>query len=199
MKLRTAGIAALVLAGLLAPAANATRITRFFHTKAIRASACLTVTVVQQTYVHPTALAAVERAAVDQSYQLGAAWGTPCIRFGAGGYTLTLTSGCTTSNGTTTCQLGGVHSPNGNMAVQTGALPYTLWVRPFTHEVVERLVNPGCNRWINNIFAEVADPVQGVTYAVDGVQVSDFVLPAYYNVDNFSGPWDEAHALTRPA
>jgi hypothetical protein len=29
-------------------------------------------------------------------------------------------------------------------------------------------------------FREICDPVAGYTYAIDGVKVSDFVLPAYF-------------------
>lgn len=155
-----------------------------------------TLTVVNQAHARAAALAAVEQATVDQSAQLQQAWMTPCVRFGTGGSTITLTSGCTTVNGSTSCQLGGLHYANGNIAVQTGALTYTLWARAFTHEVVERLANPSNSTWYYNVFLEIADPVQNWTYLVDGVPVSDFVRPAFYT--RAVGPYDWAVRLERP-
>ena len=43
---------------------------------------------------------------------------------------------------------------------------------------------------------EVCDPVENWSYPLDGVQVSDFVLPDYFN--SGAGPWDEMGALTGP-
>lgn len=194
-----------ILLGLLIPASASAHITRLFTLKSHKAtitSSCQTITVYQQTYVHPDALAAVERATSDQSLQLRSAWGTPCVTFGAGGWPLFLQSGETrAANGTVTAQLGGEHYWNGSepfAVVTTGDLTYQYWARAFTHEVIEAVKNPRCNLYINGVFGEIADPVQNFTYALDGVQVSDFVLPTFYNVDNHAGPWDQAHLLTGP-
>src|SRR5438552_2007786 len=51
------------------------------------------ITVVNQAKVQPRVLARVERAVAAQSLQVRAAWGTPCLRFGAGGWRLYLKVG----------------------------------------------------------------------------------------------------------
>jgi hypothetical protein len=66
-----------------------------------------------------------------------------------------------------------------------------------SHELGEMLVNPGTNYWAgvgtlgqNNegvgsrlLALEIADPVQEVSFSIDGNEVSDFVYPAYFE------PW----------
>jgi hypothetical protein len=54
-----------------------------------------TITVVNQANVRPAALALVENAVVAQSLQVRAAWGTPCVVFGPGGWKLYLKTGAT--------------------------------------------------------------------------------------------------------
>lgn len=62
--------------------------------------------------------------------------------------------------------------------------------RAISHEAVEALVDPSCNRWVEGpggaMFAlEVADPVEADGYPIDlgglTVHVSDFVLPAWFD------------------
>ena len=55
-----------------------------------------------------------------------------------------------------------------------------------SHEVLEMFVDPNCNLWSNDgqgsIYTfEVCDPVEAPTYAVDGVSVSNFVTPAWFD------------------
>jgi hypothetical protein len=72
----------------------------------------------------------------------------------------------------------------------------SLWSRGWSHEIVETLVDPDLtNRWALGL-REVGDPVENVTYSLDGVQVSDFVFPSYFGG---SGPYDQAGAQTSPA
>jgi hypothetical protein len=57
-----------------------------------------------------------------------------------------------------------------------------------SHEVVELLADPVCNYYVdgldNYMYAlEVADPTEGDSYNINGVAVSNFVYPAYWN------PW----------
>ncbi|HYS33418.1 MAG TPA: hypothetical protein VEM58_14275 [Streptosporangiaceae bacterium] len=73
-----------------------------------------------------------------------------------------------------------------------------------SHEVLEMFVDPNCNLWSNNgkgsIYTfEVCDPVEAPTYAFDGVSVSNFVTPAWF--DPLAGPgaqFDKLGLLTAP-
>jgi hypothetical protein len=44
---------------------------------------------------------------------------------------------------------------------------------------------------------EVCDPVEEQTYAIDGVRISDFVTPNWFN-DEVAGPYDEMGAVQQP-
>ena len=55
-----------------------------------------------------------------------------------------------------------------------------------SHEVLEMFIDPNCNLWANNgrgaVYSyEVCDPVEAPTYAVNGVSVSNFVTPAWFD------------------
>jgi len=55
-----------------------------------------------------------------------------------------------------------------------------------SHEVLEMYVDPNCNLWANNANGEVysyevCDPVEAPTYVVDGVSVSNFATPAWFD------------------
>jgi hypothetical protein len=57
-----------------------------------------------------------------------------------------------------------------------------------SHEVVELLADPACNYYADGLDGymyalEVADPTEGDSYNIDGVAVSNFVHPDYFN------PW----------
>lgn len=144
-----------------------------------------TITVVNQAHIRPFALARVERAVTDQSMQLRAAWGTPCVQFAPGGWPLSLLVGATEW---------GVHYgyPFIYGDIYTDGLRYIAWSQVFSHEVVEMLVDPdgtgasgqptGRDYVMNGVASplEVADPVGERGYRLDGVWVSDFVLPAWY-------------------
>lgn len=70
-----------------------------------------------------------------------------------------------------------------------------------SHEIMEMLVDPGVNLYALGPSAkpirkkvrtvsypyEVCDPVQGNTYGIDGIQVSDFVLPEWFEWDRKPG------------
>jgi hypothetical protein len=54
-----------------------------------------------------------------------------------------------------------------------------------SHELLEIAGDPDCNKWADagggqEWAYEVCDPVQEATYAIDGVSVSDFVLPSFF-------------------
>jgi hypothetical protein len=55
-----------------------------------------------------------------------------------------------------------------------------------SHEVLEMFVDPNCNLWANDgqgsVYSlEVCDPVEAPTYTVNGVSVSNFVTPAWFD------------------
>jgi hypothetical protein len=55
-----------------------------------------------------------------------------------------------------------------------------------SHEVLEMYVDPNCNLWANNNSGsaysfEVCDPVEAPTYEIDGVSVSNFTAPAWFD------------------
>ena len=69
------------------------------------------------------------------------------------------------------------------------------WSVTFSHEVLELIADPEINllckgphprqrfRKVNH-WREMSDAVQARTYEIDGVKVSDFVLPAYFTEQN---------------
>ena len=138
-----------------------------------------TITVINQANVRPWALAKVENAVVAQSMQLRAAWGTPCVQFGRGGWPLYLQVGDV---------FGDPHGEHfgGNppyARAWTSGGTWEAWSVMFSHEVIEMLVDPGAvSVWHDGegVHIEVADPVENQAYRLDGVYVTDFVLPSWY-------------------
>lgn len=69
-----------------------------------------------------------------------------------------------------------------------------------SHEVIELLVDPACNLWASDGGAraysfEACDPVEAPTYQLDGVSVSNFVLPAWFDPNRTSGRVDHLGLL----
>jgi hypothetical protein len=130
-----------------------------------------TITVVDQARVKPAVLAGVTGAITAQSLQLRAAWGTPCVIFAAGGWRLYLKVGG---------QPHGLHLWYGQpyALVWTGGGTAESWSRDFSH------VDPETDRSVYHDgvgqIVEVADPVEWDGYRLNGVFVSDFVLPAWF-------------------
>jgi hypothetical protein len=177
------------------------------------------ITIVNNSKVRPAVLSLVENAVVAQSLQVRAAWATPCVVFGPGGWKLYLKPGASGE------PWGEHFSSRGvpYVLVWTGALAWRGWSTVFSHEVVETLVDPVNAHYIRDLVSnqlEVADPVEHQAYLLRGVYVSDFVLPAWYAgaqtgdcyasgsaitcpgsvisaLDN-PGPYDQARVLDRP-
>ncbi len=177
------------------------------------------ISVVNQGKVRPRILADVERAVSAQSLQVRAAWGTPCADFAPGGWKLYLKIGGPEPHGE--------HDFYGQpyALVWTSGAVVEGWSRDFSHEVIEMLEDPTLDaRYLREGSTwqrEIADPVEGLGYRLDGVYVSDFVTPLWYagattgadvrcqgascaddspliapavNV----GPWDQMRALSGP-
>jgi hypothetical protein len=82
----------------------------------------------------------------------------------------------------------GYHWLDGNRPISYigTAFPDDSWQLTFTHEAEEMLADPWVNRFafFRNRFylVEVADPIESgaCAYKVDGVDISDFITPAWY-------------------
>jgi len=61
------------------------------------------------------------------------------------------------------------------------------WRSTFSHEYLELLGDFPANFWadmkdgLRDVARELCDPVEGDTYEIDGIPVSNFVYPAYFN------------------
>jgi hypothetical protein len=74
-----------------------------------------------------------------------------------------------------------------------------------SHEVLEMYIDPNCNLWANDGHGkaysfEVCDPVEAPTYVVNGVSVSNFVTPAWFDAlsDKGTAQYDKLGKLKAP-
>jgi hypothetical protein len=71
-----------------------------------------------------------------------------------------------------------------------------------SHELLEWWYDPSCNDWSDrgrsSVAKELCDPVEADWYRIDGVAVSNYVLPAWFNPLDQVGPWDRMRRLTGP-
>jgi hypothetical protein len=75
-----------------------------------------------------------------------------------------------------------------------------------SHELVEMLVDPACNMMVTGPNAttmyayETADPVEESTFAINGIPMSDFVYPSYFEVFRKAGStkFDQMGLVTKP-
>jgi hypothetical protein len=73
-----------------------------------------------------------------------------------------------------------------------------------SHEVLEMLVDPNCNLWANDgkgsaYTLEVCDPVEAPSYTVNGVSVSNFVTPSWFDpLAPATAQFDKLGQLTSP-
>jgi hypothetical protein len=133
------------------------------------------------------ALPRVERALEAQARQLHRYWGTPLVRFAAGGWTINLQA---SSDGVAS----GSHSVSSGQPYANVQAGYG-WTQIASHEMLEMLTDPWGDHRIAGRLAEVCDPVEHVGYDLDGITVSDFVLPAWFARGR--GRFDEVGAVTR--
>lgn len=75
------------------------------------------------------------------------------------------------------------------------------WTAIASHEILEGLVNPTVKAYELSegvLWArEICDPVMSAHYEIDGVKLSNFVLPAFF-APEASGPFDHLGLLTAP-
>jgi len=71
-----------------------------------------------------------------------------------------------------------------------------------SHEVLELAGDPSCSFWGaagRRLFClEVCDPVEAPSYLIDGVAVSNFVTPAWFDPGATTGPFDQLGLLAGP-
>jgi hypothetical protein len=73
-----------------------------------------------------------------------------------------------------------------------------------SHEVLEMFVDPNCNLWANDgkgsaYSFEVCDPVEAPSYTVNGVSVSHFVTPSWFDpLAPATAQFDKLGLLTAP-
>jgi hypothetical protein len=75
-----------------------------------------------------------------------------------------------------------------------------------SHELVEMLVDPAINLWASGpeqqtMYAyESADPVEALSFEINGIAMSDFVYPAYFEAFRKAGPvrFDHLGKVRRP-
>ena len=83
-------------------------------------------------------------------------------------------------------------------ALAKESVPWLTWTNELSHEALELVADPQLNTLVRGPhptrarrsvfhYREVCDPVQSETYPIDGVTVSNFVLPHYYNSMGESG------------
>ncbi len=72
-----------------------------------------------------------------------------------------------------------------------------------SHEILEATINPYVNGWydhpdgVREQCAEVCDPVQGNSYEIGGIAVSDFVGPRYFDSSpNAPGPYSRGGTVS---
>lgn len=101
--------------------------------------------------------------------------------------------------------------PLGKVFARTCQQDGESWTVCASHELLEMICDPEINLTVfvqqgdgtGTLTAyEIADPVEGATYMIDGVQMSDFVLPAYFEPGTVgatpSAPFDHLGQLTAP-
>lgn len=95
--------------------------------------------------------------------------------------------------------------PIGKVFAKSDKDNFEDWRVTASHELCEMLVDPGINLLKFTTYngqsattiEEVCDPVEGNSYLIDGIPVSDFVLPNYYGT-NGGSKYDHLGILTAP-
>lgn len=73
-----------------------------------------------------------------------------------------------------------------------------------SHELVEMLIDPAINMTCTgpdlkvNYAYETADPVEELSFQIDGIQMSNFVFPSYFENFRKTGQFDQMKAVKKP-
>lgn len=81
---------------------------------------------------------------------------------------------------------GSITGQKGLGYIKVAVVPGYNWTVTLSHENLELAGNPAANRWADatptiDYAFEMCDAVEGDTYQIDGVEVSNFVYPAFFN------------------
>jgi hypothetical protein len=95
--------------------------------------------------------------------------------------------------------------PVGFVFAKTALGDGVSWTSVASHELLELLADPWINLLAQGTFGgkpaiyafEVADPVEGDSYQIEGVTLSNFVLPPWFQLGH-KGPYDFLNKLTQP-
>jgi hypothetical protein len=91
---------------------------------------------------------------------------------------------------------------NGGTVLGTGGDPSLSVSAVLSHEVLEWWYDPTCGDWADrgrsSVAKELCDPVEQDYYLIDGVAVSNYILPAWFNSLDKVGPFDAMGKLTKP-
>lgn len=71
------------------------------------------------------------------------------------------------------------------------------WRTVVSHELLETIADPSCSRMAGPYIVEVCDPVEQSMYLIDGLAVSNFVLPTYFSLSRGT-KYDFNGQLTAP-
>jgi len=93
-------------------------------------------------------------------------------------------------------------TPYAKVFVLTSQQGGVAWQSVASHEVLETMADPTINKTVTGPDGcqwdvEACDPVEDVSYMVNGVPMSDFVDPAWFQAGS-KGPWDFQQELSAP-
>jgi hypothetical protein len=97
----------------------------------------------------------------------------------------------------------GYHDENGNglVGIRTCLRDGVSWTSCLSHETGELTVDRPCTLCFQFgrkfVSCEPWDPTEAQGYDIDGIEVSNFVLPSYY-ITGSPGPWDYLGLLPGP-
>jgi hypothetical protein len=93
--------------------------------------------------------------------------------------------------------------PLGKVFVKTSEQDGVSWTSVFSHELLEILGDPQINLLADmgsneEYIYEACDPVEGDSYMIGDVEVSNFVTPKWFEDNGNIGPWDYLQKTTKP-
>jgi hypothetical protein len=101
---------------------------------------------------------------------------------------------------------GADYVPIGHVFIENCLINKVPWTRVASHEAIEMAGNEWLNLEVVRVLddstvelwpRELCDAVQGVGYAVNGVELSDFVYPEFF-IEKADGPYDHCRVLDKP-
>ncbi len=171
-----------------------------------------TVSIVNQSSLvqHADLVAACAALQIQVSRDFAPAWGLACQVVPVegdvpAGETITLMDDATQADALGYHTIDQADAPHGYVFVRPTIDAGDYWQATLSHELLEQLADPwvcltATAPWAGRNAAlawEACDPVENAEYAINGVQVSNFVLPMWF-LPGSPGPWDFMRTLTGP-